>query len=74
MRPGGSEISGALWRRDPRLNGRLDYPNVQFVWVEPPQGLTGGPAELAEALETRQIRVPLPGPFVDFPPGDVESH
>jgi hypothetical protein len=30
---------------------RAYYPDIKFVWVEPPQGLAGGPPELAEALD-----------------------
>ena len=36
---------------------RAYYPNIQFVWVEPPQGLAGGPPELAEVLDEYKTRL-----------------
>lgn len=36
---------------------RAHYPNIRFVWVEPPQGLAGGPAELAQALDDYEARL-----------------
>ena len=36
---------------------RAYYPNIQFVWVEPPQGLAGGPPELAEVLDDYKTRL-----------------